>query len=99
MIFKQITRAFTVWREETLNYWPPRATSAYTEGMNSLLMPRKKQGRGYNFQVMRAIAVYGLVAKELRPKFGEGMQFRDASDDEWFDMPIPRCGTRSASPA
>lgn len=88
VIFKKIIRAFTVWRGETLNYWDHRATNAYTEGMNSLLKLRKKQGRGYTFKVIRAIAVYGLVKKELKPEFGEGIRFKGEPDDGWQDMPI-----------
>lgn len=87
--FKQIIRAFTEWREETLNYWTHRATNAYTESMNNLLKLRKRQGRGYNFPAMRAIAVYGLIAKEFKPKFGEGLHTRGtATEDGLIEWPV-----------
>lgn len=72
---KRFLRLINSWREEVFNYFPYRTTNAYTESTNNFLKERKRIGRGYDFPMFRALALYGTKNKleRERPAFGVGL--------------------------
>lgn len=57
------------WNKEIFNYFDNRISNAFVEGINSLIRAIEKQGRGYDFEVLRAKIIYFLNHKEKRPEF------------------------------
>jgi transposase len=52
--FQPLLTATENWRTEILAYFDHRQTNAYTEGLNSVIKVKNRQGRGYGFDVLRA---------------------------------------------
>lgn len=51
--------AATNWHDEIFAYFDHRVTNAYTESLNSVIKLTNRIGRGYSFDVIRALMLYG----------------------------------------
>lgn len=51
--FKPLVTIFKGWRNEIMNYFDHRVTNGYTEALNGVAKVINRQGRGYNFDVLR----------------------------------------------
>lgn len=69
-LFKDIAATIDNWFDEIFNYFDYRLTNAYVEGINSTIRAIEKQGRGYDFDVLRAKVMYCINHKEELPKYG-----------------------------
>ena len=55
-------------REHILNYFDSRFTNAFAESANNIIKGIEKQGKGYNFDTLREIALFSVRTK-IQEKF------------------------------
>lgn len=65
--FKPLVTIFKEWRNEILNYFDYRVTNGYTEALNGVAKVINRQGRGYNFETLRARLLFNKHHKPPYP--------------------------------
>lgn len=66
--FRDLLRAVDNWRAEVFNYFEHRVTNGQTEARNNVIKSMQRQGRGYDFETVRTMALYcGEVAPPRPP--------------------------------
>lgn len=59
--FQDLLRAVENWRKEVFNYFDRPYTNGQTEARNNVIKTMLRQGRGYNFETVRARMLYREV--------------------------------------
>lgn len=90
--FKAIAKTVDNVKKEVFNYFDGRVTNAIVEGLNNLIREPDRIGRGYNFEILRAKALFCLNHKVDKPKYASNtfskMSLR--SFDDFFDDDEPK---------
>mgnify|MGYP001403122473 CR=1 FL=1 len=66
--FSDLIRAVDNWHTEIFNYFDCRVTNAFTECVNNHIKAIARQGRGYNFEVLRARTLFTHAKHKLKQK-------------------------------
>lgn len=66
--FSDLIRAVDNWHTEIFNYFDYRVTNAFTECVNNHIKAIARQGRGYNFEVLRAMTLFTHAKHKLKQK-------------------------------
>lgn len=78
--FDKIVSTITTWRDGVFGYFEHRYTNAYVEGVNRLIGDLHRNGRGYDFDTLRAKALLSHgIHKLVQPKFQRGTRPPDDS--------------------
>ena len=67
--FKDIAKTIDRLKTEVFNYFDGRVTNAIAEGVNSVIRDIDGHGRGYEFDILRAKALFYLNHKTEKPKY------------------------------
>jgi transposase len=94
-MFQTIAETVDNWHTEIFNYFDYRYTNAFVEGINSTIRFIEKQGRGYDFEILRAKIIYCINHKIEAPKkpryasntFSNVMQIRGNFFDDYDSEP------------
>jgi transposase len=82
--FKPLLTAVKNWREEILAYFDFPISNGYTEALNGVAKVINRQGRGYNFETLRARLLFNKYRKppypSLRMDIDEEMTAREFVD-------------------
>lgn len=71
------------WRKEIFNYFKyNRLTNAFVEGINNTIRAIEKQGRGYDFDVLRAKVIFFINHKVIKTRFKTDCLFHPSSFTE-----------------
>lgn len=62
--FQSLRNVFLSRREHILNYFDLRATNAFAESANNIIKSIEKQGKGYDFDTLRLIAILSSQVKQ-----------------------------------
>lgn len=89
--FQEIADTIDRWHREIFNYFDYRITNAYVEGINSTIRAIEKQGRGYDFEVLRAKVIYCINHKIDIPKYGDHIMYKASPQfyERRFDLGVP----------
>lgn len=89
--FSEIGDTIDRWHREIFNYFDYRITNAYVEGINSTIRAIEKQGRGYDFAVLRAKVIYCINHKVDIPKYGDHIMYNAPPEfyERLFDLGVP----------
>ncbi|CAI6279482.1 hypothetical protein ACR6EC_24170 [Bacillus subtilis] len=74
-------------------------TNAYTESMNNIIKSVEKEGKGYSFEVLRAMVLYGTEATLKKPKYDHDMEFNafDFRNEQEFNAYYEEVKDKSVS--
>lgn len=64
--FLTLRDTFTSRREHILNYFDYRVTNAFAESSNNIIKSIEKQGKGYDFDTLRKIALFSSRMEEFQ---------------------------------
>jgi transposase len=65
--FHDLLRAVENWRKEVFNYFDQPYTNGQTEARNNVIKTMQRQGRGYDFETVRARMLYRELVVPPRP--------------------------------
>lgn len=68
--YNAVLTALENWKHEITNYFVHRVNNAFVEGANSAIRAIESQGRGYDFDVLRAKVMFCIRHKVVVPKYG-----------------------------
>lgn len=63
--FGEIITMIENWHDEIFNYFDYRYTNAFTESCNNLIKRMQSEGRGYDFETIRAKTLFGYCADSI----------------------------------
>lgn len=63
--FGEIITMVENWYDEIFNYFDHRYTNAFTESCNNLVKRMQSEGRGYNFETVRAKILFGYCIESI----------------------------------
>lgn len=91
--FKAIAKTIDGLKKEVFNYFDGRVTNAISEGVNSVIRDIDGHGRGYDFEILRAKALFYLNHKIEKPKYASNtfsnMLYGGFGDDLPKDYGVP----------
>lgn len=91
--FKDIAKTIDRLKTEVFNYFDGRVTNAIAEGVNSVIRDIDGHGRGYEFEILRAKALFYLNHKTEKPKYAtnifSNMMYSGFFDDKLKDYGVP----------
>lgn len=64
--FLTLRDTFMSRREHILNYFDYRVTNAFAESSNNIIKGIEKQGKGYDFETLRKIALFSSRMEEFQ---------------------------------
>lgn len=64
--FLTLRDTFMSRREHILNYFDYRVTNAFAESSNNIIKGIEKQGKGYDFETLRKIALFSSRMEEFK---------------------------------
>jgi transposase len=68
--FDDVLTSLENWKHEITNYFTYKVNNAFVEGANSAIRAIESQGRGYDFDVLRAKVMFCVKHKVVVPKYG-----------------------------
>lgn len=82
--FRDIAKTIDRVKIEVFNYFDGRVTNAIAEGLNSVIRDIDGHGRGYEFDILRAKALFYLNHKTDKPKYATNT-FSHMAYNSWND--------------
>ncbi|WP_341876942.1 transposase [Defluviitalea saccharophila] len=88
--FRDIAKTIDRLKVEVFNYFDGRVTNAIVEGLNNLIREYDRIGRGYDFEILRAKALFCLNHKVEKPKYATNTFSHMMYDSFNFSNDLPK---------
>ena len=88
--FRDIAKTIDRLKVEVFNYFDGRVTNAIVEGLNNLIREHDRIGRGYDFEILRAKALFCLNHKVEKPKYATNTFSHMMYDSFNFSNDLPK---------